>query len=145
MAIKTQAAGNNATALGSGSIAEGDCSLAAGTGTTAKNENEVVIGRYNVNNHDNKLFVIGDGSGKNDRKDALSFASNSTKTIKVGADRTTKTLGYDLNINGIELLDIIKSQLLDSLYPVGSIYTCTTDAKLDSNKTCPIQATLGGK
>lgn len=142
---KTEAKGANATALGSGSIVEGDCSLAAGTGTIAKNENEVVIGRYNVNNHDNKLFVVGDGTDDTNRKDALSFASNSTKTIKVGADRAERTLGYDLSINGIELLDIIKSQLLDSLYPVGSIYTCTTDAKLDSNKTCPIQAALGGK
>lgn len=142
---QTNAAGNNATALGSGSIAEGDCSLAAGTGTIAKNENEVVIGKYNVDNHDNKLFVVGDGTDNTNRKDALSFASNSTKTIKVGTDRTERTLGYDLNINGIELLDIVKSQLLDSLYPVGSIYTCTTDAKLDSNKTCPIQVALGGK
>ena len=142
---KTEANGANATALGSGSVAEGACSLAAGAGTIAKNENEVVIGKYNVNNHDNKLFVVGDGADDTNRKDALSFASNSTKTIKVGADRAERTLGYDLNINGIELLDIIKSQLLDSLYPVGSIYTCTSDAKLDSNKTCPIQATLGGK
>ena len=142
---KTEANGANATALGSGSVAEGACSLAAGTGTIAKNENEVVIGRYNVDNHDNKLFVVGDGADDAHRKDALSFASNSAKTIKVGADRAERTLGYDLNINGIELLDIIKSQLLDSLYPVGSIYTCTTDAKLDSNKTCPIQAALGGK
>ena len=142
---KTEANGANATALGSGSVAEGACSLAAGTDTIAKNENEVVIGRYNVDNHDNKLFVVGDGADDTNRKDALSFASNSTKTIKVGADRAERTLGYDLNINGIELLDIIKSQLLDSLYPVGSIYTCTTDAELDSNKTCPIQATLGGK
>ena len=104
-------------------------------------------GKYNVNNHDNKLFVVGDGDGTDDanRKDALSFVRNSTKTIKVGTGRATRTLGYDLNINGIELLDIIKSQLLDSLYPVGSIYTCTTDAALDSNKTCPIQVTLGGK
>lgn len=142
---KTEANGANATALGSGSVAEGACSLAAGTGTIAKNENEVVIGKYNAASHDNKLFVVGDGADDTNRKDALSFASNSTKTIKVGADRAERTLGYDLNINGIELLDIIKSQLLDSLYPVGSIYTCTTDAKLDSNKTCPIQVALGGK
>ena len=98
---KTEANGANATALGSGSVAEGACSLAAGTGTIAKNENEVVIGKYNAASHDNKLFVVGDGTDDTNRKDALSFASNSTKTIKVGADRATRTLGYDLNINGI--------------------------------------------
>lgn len=142
---QTQATGNNATAMGSSSIAKGNCSLAAGTGTIAENANEVVFGKYNANSHTNKLFVIGDGEDNGSRKDALSFVSNSSKTIKVGTDRTEKTLGYDLNINGIELLDIIKSQLLDTLYPVGSVYTCTTDASLDSNKTCPVQKTLGGK
>lgn len=137
--LSTKANGEYSHAEGNNTEARGNYSKAAGTYTVANNENEVVIGKYNkYENNDKRLFVVGDGSADN-RKNAFEIVKDEAK-IKQG--------GYELKLGEVSLNEIIRTSLLDFIYPVGSFYISekqdeNTASDADKNG-CPIAA-LGGK
>lgn len=151
----SHAEGNNTRAYGEGAHAEG-------LGTIAQNDYELVVGKYNkyaVDSDeepvaDTRLFVVGAGTktGNNDpvRKNAFEVIEDTTKTSQGG---------FDIKVGENSLQDIIKSYLLDYIYPIGAIYVSeyqndgetgpdnkrrpNTVSDPDKNG-CPI-AELGGK
>jgi hypothetical protein len=110
MGINTTASGTVSTALGSGSIASGIASTTLGQGTIAASSHSLSIGKFNDRNNsgDNTLFVAGNGSGNDDRSDALRLDFNGNLTIA-----GTLTESSDLRLKtGIEPL---KTDVLDQL------------------------------
>ena len=144
--LNTIANGDYSHAEGNQTKTEGSYSKAAGTGTVANNENEVVIGKYNkYAQSDKRLFVVGDGIGENteyspnNRKNAFEIIKDETK-VKQG--------GYELKLGEVSLNEIIRTSLLDFIYPVGSFYISEKQDESTINNVnkngCPIAA-LGGQ
>lgn len=69
--LYTQAIGKAAHAEGSGSIAIGPASHAAGINTVAAAGGQTAIGRYNLVDNFDSLFVVGDGTDEGTRSDVL--------------------------------------------------------------------------
>lgn len=73
---ETVASGIISTAFGSSTVASGIVSTAFGIGTHAYADNQFVIGRWNDIDAGNLAFVIGNGTGKNDRKNLFAVTSD---------------------------------------------------------------------
>ncbi|MCO5252177.1 MAG: tail fiber domain-containing protein [Candidatus Kapabacteria bacterium] len=98
------ASGYSATAIGSSTDASGSKSIALGSETTAKSGFETVIGRFNTDYTPNsitdwsetdRLFVIGNGTANDSRKDALTVLKNGN--LGIGTSTPTALL----HTNGI--------------------------------------------
>ena len=70
--------GNFSHAEGSNTIASGSFSHAEGLGTRARGDYQHVQGKYNVDNNNFSLMVIGDGDGPGNRSDIVRVNSGST-------------------------------------------------------------------
>ncbi|MCW5885987.1 MAG: hypothetical protein KIT33_13535, partial [Candidatus Kapabacteria bacterium] len=93
------ASGYSATAIGSSTDASGSKSIALGSETTAKSGFETVIGRFNTDYTPNsiadwsetdRLFVIGNGTANDSRRDALTVLKNGH--IGIGTSTPTSLL-----------------------------------------------------
>ena len=99
---------NYAVTLGGHSKAQAEKSIAAGTGTIAKNVDQLVLGEYNAD-ATNSLFIIGNGTADNARSNAFEVYKDGTvkaptKFVSPALDVTTINgtgAGSTLNINGI--------------------------------------------
>ncbi len=85
MGFGTTASGFGSTAMGSVTTASGSRSIAMGMNTVAPSYAETVIGRYNTNynqssqtvwSYNDRLFVIGNGTGESLRSNALTVLKN---------------------------------------------------------------------
>ena len=90
MGYYTTASGDYSTAMGFVTTASGDASTAMGAGTVAQDYASTSIGNYNkidetpnpsVFDSQNTVFVIGNGSGNNNRSNALEILFDGTTTI----------------------------------------------------------------
>ncbi|MCW5883775.1 MAG: tail fiber domain-containing protein [Candidatus Kapabacteria bacterium] len=113
MGFNTKATGNNSTAFGSNTtssglfstamgvenVASGRFSLVMGQGNKAKSSYETVVGAWSTDytpndtmfwNADDRLFVVGNGSGPNDRSNAITILKNGN--IGFGTDLPTALL-----------------------------------------------------
>jgi len=144
--LHTSASGDQAHSLGAYTDARGDNSIAAGLGTVANNDNEAVFGTYNnYTSEDGRLFVVGNGESANAKHNAFEVQADNNSPLK---KLDNSNLGINLLLNEIGLDEIIKKTILDSFFPVGSIYTSTSqnsNTTSDQNKNgCPL-ADIGGK
>ncbi len=87
---ETIASGDYSTAIGSSTIASGYYSLAIGSNTTALSGIETVIGRWNTIytpnstkgwDVDDRLFVVGNGTGSGSRSNAITVLKNGNTGI----------------------------------------------------------------
>ncbi len=105
------AAGEGARCFGSGSISSGDRSTTMGTGLRANAFGETVLGIFNTDtppsvngdvqfNPQDNLFVIGNGTGHNDRSDAFRILKNGDAVhfgkVTIDADNEGGNGGYTL-------------------------------------------------
>lgn len=72
--------GYHSLAMGYKTFAEGEASAAFNTGTHASGMNQTVVGSYNVSNTD-AVFIAGNGTGDNDRKNAFVVWKDGRATI----------------------------------------------------------------
>jgi len=142
LGLSTEAEGESAIAGGQYTKASGKYSAAFGNHTEAADDASFVCGEYSTTeitttNETKKLFVVGSGKDGNNLHNAF-------EVVKTGENSTD----VQININGNSLDNAIKSIILDSIYPVGSIFVSVTQR--DDTKTtagyygCPIATLLGG-
>ena len=90
----TTASSDYSTAMGLNTTASGNASTAIGSNTTAESGYETTIGRYNTDydpgsttgwNSNDRLFVIGNGTGPSARSDALVVYKNGNLVIAANA------------------------------------------------------------
>lgn len=119
MGSGTFASGSSSIAMGNYSSAAGDYSTSMGNNTIAVGFGTVAIGHFNSDNsssgisyfNDNSAFVIGNGTGTEDRSNALTVLFDGTTTIAgdltVNSDERLKTnimsLGSTLSL--LKMLD----------------------------------------
>ena len=68
--------------------ATGEYSHAGGKGTVAAGESQTAIGKYNQEQGNDVLFVIGNGTSSSDRSDAFAIKSDGTLVFANGAEIT---------------------------------------------------------
>lgn len=149
------ASGNSNNVTGTGAVALGSSNKNAklnaavfGVGNTANSDYEVVFGCYNEELGGQKeYFAIGDGD-PNIKKTVFA--------VKAVTDEKTSKTGTELFIDNKSVATHVsedtgfKEFLLNSLYPVGSVYIYSGARKNlalasnNGNVLCPIQHTLGG-
>jgi hypothetical protein len=76
MNSSTIASGFASTAMGFATMAKGDGSVAMGNYTKSLSANSLVIGSFNDTTSNNRLFEVGNGSGDNTRKNAVTILQN---------------------------------------------------------------------
>ena len=120
MGQDTKAIGNNSTAMGWQTTASGTASTAMGGYTTASDYASVVIGQFNSSGSSatsatsfstsNPAFVIGNGTGSDNRSDALTVLFDGTTTIagdlNVNSDARLKANIVSLGSTLFKLLQI---------------------------------------
>lgn len=85
----TVASGDASHAQGRNSVASGAYSHASGYGTRATGEGSHAVGKYNDDG--SALFVVGNGSGLNNRKDVFKVDSNGDSWVMIGGVLTKVT------------------------------------------------------
>lgn len=85
----TVASGDASHAQGRASVASGAYSHASGYGTRATGEGSHAVGKYNDDG--SALFVVGNGSGLNNRKDVFKVDSNGDSWVMIGGVLTKVT------------------------------------------------------
>ena len=131
-------------AIGSDNNTNGKNNAAVfGKGNVANSDGELVIGSFNGQNESGyqEYFAIGNGKDENTRSTAFKVAST-------GANKPTEAYidGKPVATHVSENADF-KKFLLDSLYPVGSVYIYSGDKSslmVDEKIKCPIERKLGG-
>ncbi|WP_406683191.1 hypothetical protein N1F78_10910 [Seonamhaeicola sp. MEBiC1930] len=87
---ETEAKGFKSAAFGEGTVASGDISSTFGVGTIAESYGQTSVGLYNTEvtanrvkeiDEDDRLFVIGNGTGNSNRSDALVMLKNGDTKI----------------------------------------------------------------
>lgn len=114
----TRAKGNYSLAMGESTYAIGRYSMTMGNGVRAKTENEIVLGSYNnitltteqpqTWDADHPLFVIGNGTGTDDRNNAITILKKGWTGIGInGMTPTTKpTEMLDVGSGRIRIRDL---------------------------------------
>ena len=121
MGYDTTASGAVSTAMGVSTTASGDGSTAMGVSTTASDTSSLVMGQYNLAGStvtssatefslDNTAFVIGNGTGSDNRSDALVVKFNGETTLAgnlhVNSDARLKSNIVSLGSTLAKLLQI---------------------------------------
>lgn len=139
--------GSFTVTMGNSNTNEKAKAVVFGEGNIANSLGELVIGSYNKEEDGNpEYFAIGNGTGKDNRNTAFKVAST-------GADKPTEVYIDGKSVaTHVSEDNSFKQFLLNSLYPVGSVYTysgskntltkITVDGKTKCE--CPIKNTLGG-
>ena len=158
------ASGNENTVTKAGAMVVGDNNtnektnaVVFGVGNTANSDRELVIGKYNTKDTEvnTEYFAIGNGTGP-----AASKRSTAFKVVKKEQNSQTEVFIDDKSVAAHVSEDTnFKEFLLNSLYPIGSVYIYSGDKKnITKTKTiekngrtlrtdyceCPI-ASLGGE
>lgn len=132
--VQTRANGVNSHAEGDGAWASGHVSHAEGYGTEAAGEYQHVQGKHNVVDEANKFAdIVGNGSSEGletVRSNAYALDWDGNLYLKGGVYvncNADSTGGTKLSLDVDSIMDAIKDQLYEKVYPVGSVYMTSDD------------------
>ena len=142
---RTEATGENSHAEGTRTTAQGISSHAEGTRTTAQGisshaeglhtiangDNQHVQGKYNIADEANKFAdIVGNGTDVLDRSNAYALDWDGNLYLKGGvyvSCNADSTGGTKLSLDVDSIMGVIKNQLYEKVYPVGSVYMTSDD------------------
>ena len=127
----TRAIGQGSHAEGTGSLAKGQWSHAEGYDTEAAGKYQHVQGRHNVIDESNRFAdIVGNGSDTMNKSNAYALDWYGNLRLKgnvyvnCNADSTG---GTKLSLDVDSIMNAIKDQLYEKVYPVGSVYMTSDD------------------
>lgn len=127
----TRAIGQGSHAEGTGSLAKGQWSHAEGYYTEAAGKYQHVQGRHNVIDESNRFAdIVGNGSDTLNKSNAYALDWHGNLRLKgnvyvnCNADSTG---GTKLSLDVDSIMNAIKDQLYEKVYPVGSVYMTSDD------------------
>lgn len=128
---QTRAIGQGSHAEGTGSFAKGQWSHAEGYYTEAAGKYQHVQGRHNVIDESNRFAdIVGNGTDSMNKSNAYALDWNGNLRLKgnvyvnCNADSTG---GTKLSLDVDTIMNSIKDQLYEKVYPVGSVYMTSDD------------------
>lgn len=129
--VQTRANGVNSHAEGDGAWASGHVSHAEGYGTEAAGEYQHVQGKHNVVDEANKFAdIVGNGADILNKSNAYALDWNGNLYLKGGVYvncNADSTGGTKLSLDVDSIMNAIKDQLYEKVYPVGSVYMTSDD------------------
>lgn len=129
--VQTRANGVNSHAEGDGALASGHVSHAEGYGTEAAGEYQHVQGKHNVVDEANKFAdIVGNGSDILNKSNAYALDWDGNLYLKGGVYvncNADSTGGTKLSLDVDSIMNAIKDQLYEKVYPVGSVYMTSDD------------------
>lgn len=127
----TIASGQDSHAEGTGTLAKGQSSHAEGYGTEAAGEYQHVQGKHNVIDEANKFAdIVGNGANTLNKSNAYALDWNGNLYLKGGVYvncNADSTGGTKLSLDVDSIMNAIKDQLYEKVYPVGSVYMTSDD------------------
>lgn len=127
----TIATGQGSHAEGTGSSATGQWSHAEGYDTEAAGEYQHVQGRHNVIDEANKFAdIVGNGADSLNKSNAYALDWDGNLYLKGGVYvncNADSTGGTKLSLDVDSIMNAIKDQLYEKVYPVGSVYMTSDD------------------
>lgn len=128
---QTRANGVISHAEGDGAWASGYASHAEGYGTKASGEYQHVQGKHNVVDEVNKFAdIVGNGADILNKSNAYALDWNGNLYLKGGVYvncNADSTGGTRLSLDVDSIMNAIKDQLYEKVYPVGSVYMTSDD------------------
>lgn len=129
--VQTIANGVNSHAEGSGALSSGYVSHAEGYGTEAAGEYQHVQGKHNVVDEANKFAdIVGNGADVLNKSNAYALDWDGNLYLKGGVYvncNADSTGGTKLSLDVDSIMNAIKDQLYEKVYPVGSVYMTSDD------------------
>lgn len=129
--VQTRANGVISHAEGDGAWASGYASHAEGCGTKASGEYQHVQGKHNVVDEVNKFAdIVGNGANSLNKSNAYALDWNGNLYLKGGVYvncNADSTGGTKLSLDVDSIMNAIKDQLYEKVYPVGSVYMTSDD------------------
>ena len=129
--VQTRANGVNSHAEGDGALASGHVSHAEGYGTEAAGEYQHVQGKHNVVDEANKFAdIVGNGADIRNKSNAYALDWDGNLYLKGGVYvncNADSTGGTKLSLDVDSIMNAIKDQLYEKVYPVGSVYMTSDD------------------
>lgn len=129
--VQTRANGVNSHAEGDGALASGHVSHAEGYGTEAAGEYQHVQGKHNVVDEANKFAdIVGNGADILNKSNAYALDWDGNLYLKGGVYvncNADSTGGTKLSLDVDSIMNAIKDQLYEKVYPVGSVYMTSDD------------------
>lgn len=129
--VQTRANGVNSHAEGDGAWASGHVSHAEGYGTEAAGEYQHVQGKHNVIDEANKFAdIVGNGADILNKSNAYALDWDGNLYLKGGVYvncNADSTGGTKLSLDVDSIMNAIKDQLYEKVYPVGSVYMTSDD------------------
>ena len=129
--VQTRANGVNSHAEGSGALSSGYVSHAEGYGTEAAGEYQHVQGKHNVIDEANKFAdIVGNGADILNKSNAYALDWDGNLYLKGGVYvncNADSTGGTKLSLDVDSIMNAIKDQLYEKVYPVGSVYMTSDD------------------
>ena len=129
--VQTRANGVNSHAEGDGALASGHVSHAEGYGTEAAGQYQHVQGKHNVVDEANKFAdIVGNGSDILNKSNAYALDWDGNLYLKGGVYvncNADSTGGTKLSLDVDSIMNAIKDQLYEKVYPVGSVYMTSDD------------------
>lgn len=128
---QTRANGPASHAEGTGSWATGSGSHAEGYGTEAAGEYQHVQGKHNVVDEYNRFAdIVGNGADILNKSNAYALDWDGNVYLKGGVYvncNADSTGGTKLSLDVDSIMNAIKDQLYEKVYPVGSVYMTSDD------------------
>ena len=129
--VQTRANGVNSHAEVDGALASGHVSHAEGYGTEAAGEYQHVQGKHNVVDEANKFAdIVGNGVDILNKSNAYALDWDGNLYLKGGVYvncNADSTGGTKLSLDVDSIMNAIKDQLYEKVYPVGSVYMTSDD------------------
>ena len=129
--VQTRANGVNSHAEGDGALASGHVSHAEGYGTEAAGQYQHVQGKHNVVDEANKFAdIVGNGADIPNKSNAYALDWDGNLYLKGGVYvncNADSTGGTKLSLDVDSIMNAIKDQLYEKVYPVGSVYMTSDD------------------
>lgn len=129
--VQTRANGVNSHAEGDGALASGHVSHAEGYGTEAAGQYQHVQGKHNVVDEANKFAdIVGNGADILNKSNAYALDWDGNLYLKGGVYvncNADSTGGTKLSLDVDSIMNAIKDQLYEKVYPVGSVYMTSDD------------------
>lgn len=128
---QTRAIGQGSHAEGTGSFAKGQWSHAEGYYTEAAGKYQHVQGRHNVIDESNRFAdIVGNGTDTMNKSNAYALDWRGNLYLKGGVYvncNADSTGGTKLSLDVDSIMNAIKDQLYEKVYPVGSVYMTSDD------------------
>lgn len=128
---QTRAIGQGSHVEGTGSFAKGQWSHAEGYYTEAAGRYQHVQGRHNVIDESNRFAdIVGNGTDSLNKSNAYALDWHGNLHLKGGVYvncNADSTGGTKLSLDVDSIMNAIKDQLYEKVYPVGSVYMTSDD------------------